>query len=688
MSSHLGNRRFGRAKDSLAQAATSLVGLLPGWDDDEGTSNGPAIHAAGVSHQDPPDPTPRARGEHSPDDQAEAQDEESAGTGNASARPTLDEIGTRGAYYLLHEPEWIRRHVETITITGPRTAKRQVTIDVLLPRSEVCIADCYGEENLYYIPVAVIGKHPPTSNIDLDDEGGRSHPLLTREEDARVSQAALLEAGRLVTSTLPGARLRSAWNETVHQQGRTARVSAAVAAALLELEDPSALASPQYPFFAQAVLNLAGNSMLWLPMRGRPGQRRVLKLRYDLAIKPFSILRGRPSTETVTLILANGEEWELTEEDPGDGLPRPTYARLFDSVANALGLSPIPLRIETPYVRGSSTYHLQIESPPGLEIRKLSLLARLVDGDGREYRPEVQVDRGNAHLYVSHAKVVKLWPAVLLLRVGRRGFLSLSVLTAAIITGMLWIYDSSSDLLGPEPVHQEIAAAVLLVIPAFLTAFVARPNEHALTTRLMSGVRALLLLLGLLSAASAAALAGIKPPEWTLEHTWFVSAVSASIATGVLVLSWLFALDVSWWAGNEARKMWRDRALYLWSCVAGIATAGVVTGLGTLLPDAATWVRPLPVGILLLLGAALGYVGWSGPGTQPAPVAVAFAVLAGVVSDASALLLAWDSIGGIGWHEFWRWAALGLAALLLGLAVTELARYWRGQRASQRLEET
>jgi hypothetical protein len=105
---------------------------------------------------------------------------------------------------------------------------------------------------------------------------------------------------------------------------------------------------------------------------------------------------------------------------------------------------------------------------------------------------------------------------------------------------MLWAFVVQQAEIKDD---KEVAGAVLLVVPAVLVAFVVRLGEHALATRLLSGVRMLVLLSGTCSVLGAASLAGIRPNDWGLDHAFKVVATIATVVAATISFAWLQALD-------------------------------------------------------------------------------------------------------------------------------------------------
>src|SRR5438270_1444516 len=434
----------------------------------------------------------------------------SASSGAASDDvPSSDwvRIGRLGMWYLVRNPKWIRRHVETVKIKNLLSARRQLTIDLALPDDPAAIAETRGDCNLYFVPAFRLVKSRGRSYMDLENESGRSLPLFTRRENAMITLAAVAEAGHALMDGPPTRRLFLAWRELVYGAGGLeGQLYFKLVEALMEEHHPAITAHPNYEPFVTFLRDLSENAVVWVPLVGRPRERRIIKLRYDTPTGPSQLRPKRGGTFYVR-VEADGEARDFELEEQGDSDFRSAVSRVVERIYNSLGLTPMGILLRTPYIEGSDSYHLQVEAPAGVEIRRITLLAKLRDGDPN---PVVGTDRDSAHLYLQGAKVIQIAPALMLFRVGRRGFLSLSAISALVIGGILWAFDAAAPL-SQAGTRSEVATAVLLAAPALLLAFAMPPQgEHEYPRRLLVGVRGCMLLLGMLAVADAAAIAEVR----------------------------------------------------------------------------------------------------------------------------------------------------------------------------------
>jgi hypothetical protein len=578
-----------------------------------------------------------------------------------------EQTGRRYAHYVTHDSTfWVRRHVETIEIMSATFARRRLTIDIQLP-ADPSLADPADDES-FLIPVASLRKQPATSNVDLRDEAGTALPLLTRDENAAISCGAIAAATERLLPQPPSTILSSALHDLAVTDGAEADFALSLAQMALR-EEQGGTTTEEGQAFDSALRSMTGNSWLWLRLRGKPGGRRIVKFGYDIELHHPRLRPRRPGARGY---LVWAEETKTVYRfdliDQGDGNPRSALSRATARLASSSGFAAYDLFIETPYISGSATYHLQVDSPPGVETRGVRLLARLEPGGMVETWHR---DHGT-HLYLNNVKIREMFPAVVTLRVGRRGFLTLSWLSAMFIVSLLWAFSASG---AKATEHPEPAAAALLIVPTVLVALSVRPGEHPVATRLLAGVRVLVATIGVLAIAAAAAVANVRPAGWNTPHTWFVYAIAASVIGGFLTLSWVLSWETIHRGVEYAHQKWRSRGFYFASCLlVVILSAGVVT---------VAWARPSTVagldgvfiaGLALLTALALFAAGTYERVDLPRS-AIPVALLVGLVaaSDAAATsALVLHLTAGWSWQPTLRVSAYALWGCLLAFAIQEL----------------
>jgi hypothetical protein len=592
--------------------------------------------------------------------------------------PDLGKIGRHGHYFLLIDSShYLKRHVETLQIKSGSHGRRRLTIDIQLPVDQRLGQPRSRGDGIYefWIPVTFVAKHPSRSNVDVRDDRGRVVPLLTREECNEISLAAVLANAKKLLEAPPSPFLVALLRQLVKCDGMESEVPLLVVRQAFRAEGAK-LNKKEWRPFLEALRRLTGNYAMWVRFRGRPGERRVIKLHYDVEFERQGILRQRKAIRRYLVVgRESGAEHELELEEPGDKNPYSPLRRVAARIASSTGLGAVNVGIESPYIVGSDSYHLQAESPPGVETRDIDLLAKVPrEADRRKWSR----DHG-AHLYVNRTRLVQenAGLALLTLRIGRRGFMTLAWLSAILSAALLWLFDLTATRKLESP---EATAAVLLFGPALLAALVVRPGEHPVATKLFSGVRLLVTLNGILAIAAAAAVAGVRPKGWSIEHCWFILAIAASVSAAMVSLGWVFSWDITYKMVKGLRRQLRGGKTYRRLSVWLLRLTLLVLLLGSLnsrLSIVAPWYLLLPL-VVLTLGCgfvAAGYVGLPPRSARLAAIADAATGLAALAGVATLVLHIADDWA---WEAPWLRLAVVPALGLLGLWVND--RRWKRKR--------
>ena len=205
-----------------------------------------------------------------------------------------------------------------------------------------------------------------------------------------------------------------------------------------------------------------------------------------------------------------------------------------------LGWASYQVIIDIPRIEARS-FHFEAEAPSGLRISS----AELTDSEAEEPVRETGFMK-RVHLYRKAAQKAGAGTAVLALDVAGPGFVSGAMLASLLTIGALVGCAVQADAIASNSTS---APALLLVLPGLIASYVARPDLHALTTRLLSFARQLLLGIALCAylAAARVALAGAKPltdDEISSQAgslgcwLWILSAVAGLLFLGLLV-TWL-----------------------------------------------------------------------------------------------------------------------------------------------------
>src|SRR5271166_1794574 len=358
---------------------------------------------------------------------------------------------------------WIERRKERVTILDDTALRRQISVDFSLRRTTTPIPDSVpegSEEQLYCAPVFMLPKAPANlMAFDLFDETGQSLRVVSRVDNAQISGVTLCHMAERILKAqereLPAPlavelKQIAAVNADEGKQ-RALRVQHSLQS---EYADETALLADDERF-CWWLSALAHSSILVVIYRERAPRRKIIKLAFEQPIE--SELKWRTS----------------------------------------LGWDPYEVWVDSPLIE-ARTYHFEAEAPPGLRITKATL------SDDRHNIPVK--DHGflrRVHLYREDAAQAGAGTAVMRLCVGA-SFGGGAFLSAALTTGALLGAAVFADKIATNPTS---APALLLFLPGLIATYIARPEQHPLTTRLLWGARRLLLGIALLAYAAAARVA-------------------------------------------------------------------------------------------------------------------------------------------------------------------------------------
>jgi hypothetical protein len=447
---------------------------------------------------------------------------EAVGTGDQRflTDERIEEIGRRIAPMIVSDSSWIERRKEAVQILDDSALRRQISVDFSLRRGVTALPEfAVRSEGLYCAPIFVLPKSPSALGaFDLCDEDGHSLPLISRDDNAAISGAmacALVASQAAVeVGDLPEG-LRAELQRLATLESERSEV---IARRLLAADGPwpEVLRATREDERAAGWLEtIAHSSIVVILFRSSGPRRKLVKLTFQEEI--------------------NKTERRLTR----------------------LGWAPYEVIIDSPRIEARS-FHFEAEAPSGLRISQ----AQLTDSE-REDPVGESGSMKRVHLYRRHAERAGAGTAVLSLDVAGPGFVSGAMLASLLTVIALVACALRADSIASNPTS---APALLLVLPGLIASYVARPDRHALTTRLLSFARGLLLGVAFCAyvAAARVALAGAKPSgadavsgSGNALAIWlWILTVFAVIATAMLFITWL-------------RGSWLTRALeseYRFTC--------------------------------------------------------------------------------------------------------------------------
>jgi hypothetical protein len=401
-------------------------------------------------------------------------------------------------YRLLIDWDWVHRRTESVEILDDRTAKRRVTLDLTIP------AAAPGTSTLPGIPLTLLNKEP-LRGFNLWEAGEDSRlPLLERPANGELATDTLIHVAELVLGERALPLTMVACMRIVAEYGEEAAQQQ-----VASWERKAADATDRYArawerlvgsgAFMDFARSLAGQFILTARTDLTPGVRRILKYEYE---EELEITRSRPMLRT----------------------------------AVTLGWAPEALRFDAPSVSRAASWHFEAKAPEEMDI-VLATLDYLAAPEhaGQDVVHRTTADTGSqsrAHLYCAEDDALS-GRAIIFMRMQRSGFLNAAVLNAALVTVLLAFGARGLEALS-DPQQGQLAGPLLLIVPTVIAAFIVRPQEHGLATRLLKGVRLLLLVTVGCSIAAAGMLA-LNLEDDQLQRLWDIDLYVAAFATLMLI---------------------------------------------------------------------------------------------------------------------------------------------------------
>lgn len=537
------------------------------------------------------------------------------------------------AFYLAKPHDLIKRHVESIDVNPDHTAEWELRVDLELPTNPASFLgnpDADGKCHFLF-PLAYLRKAEARPSFSVRDEYGTALSVPIRQECDRISSTAAAEAAISLHARegLPPAPFSTA---------ALAQVLRAIAAdkpldssmVLEELLRQMGLAGrhegsqPEQPGPTGEAWKRAGltdvlhmlveHSLIWVPLHGRPGERRsvVIGQRIELVRRAFvrwifcdvDLLKKRCLHPFRTRRLRDPDSLlEVGEKKYCRRARRISFSVLAERLGQPIGWTPCEFEIPTIYAKRCRSYHLEIHCPPGRTPRDLrpakgSPLAEpgeevVASADGKGSRGRTVLTTRTARHDRPGGNLARIWFR-LSLGIGDSSFPMLWFLTGVITATMLWVLADKNPSLGNS--SAEIATAILLIVPVLVAALAIGGGSEGLIAGWMGGARLLLLITGLSAVAAAAVVAGERPFDLNADWDWTICAIMATIATIPLGTSWLLSSRFIWSQMKKLRS-WRlqRRALTGFALFAGAGIAALIW-----IEDSPVWAALIAAYLLVL----------------------------------------------------------------------------------------
>lgn len=411
----------------------------------------------------------------------------------------------------LREAPWLRRRVETVSFIDVDTVVRKTTLDVGMAEVKISASACPLFEDRPLVPLVLLKKELLV-DFDLRDRQGAALAVVPREIDSFFAWSLLcVEARRVLgqdlttQSMVVSDHLRSlafnfprpgdeAYDNTLHSW-----------------EIPGSWSD--------------SDRRAWRTLLQDELFARLLR---DFTFN-FILMTQLEATSAIQLVKFSYQQY----------LP---YSELLWS--ERLGIKPTELAIVAPSVGWVRSYHLRVEAPQDLRVTDVGLF-RIQRDSSTSPLPaesyEVRVSAEAAQIHTTSSIRPADHVVAITMRVPLFGYLRAvwltSLATAAILLVARILID---DVEAAMAERADAAVALLLVGPSLLAAYLVRPGEHAIASRLLRPIRYAVSGGGCLSYISAAVLVlGVQGDKlrlvWTCIAT--LAAIIAAAITIVVILT-------------------------------------------------------------------------------------------------------------------------------------------------------
>lgn len=419
---------------------------------------------------------------------------------------------------LLASRDWIRRRVETITFLDYRTLQRRVTLDLSMKtvaeirdkhKQEIAKSTVVPDGDRVPLPLTMLRKGL-LSDFNIRDSQGNAMPIATRSEDSHLAWCAFSAEMKRhgVGENLPESveyHLRSIIENFPHAS---------------DSEGDSELQSwePHKPWDS-------GEEQAWIAVRDNPECNRLLR---DLTFN-FMLITSLPA-------------------DSGPHVIKFSYHEGFD--IGSFGRGARVIFVDAPAVGWTRSCHMQFEDPEGLQVLDLALVRIGADVD-REASGPVETEHYHAKVSETRTQIYAgpiqraNYLAVLYMRPRVPGLLRASWLsslfTLVVLTSAVIFRSTITGSAG----NADALAALLLIVPSTLAAYLVRPGEHDLIASAMLRVRFAMMTTALFAFIAASIVALGVGAEWIWRIVGPFSILSA------LPALWLTILIASTWLDDR-----------------------------------------------------------------------------------------------------------------------------------------
>lgn len=405
--------------------------------------------------------------------------------------------------WLLDDMSWVNRRVETVEMLSQEETRRRVAVDFTLTE------ESWSDLEVDYgcvIPLGLLGK-ASLSHLDVEDEAGRSIPILSKGQNRDLTGLALMWIARhlldddlLSEAFLLLAGDLSALSHGDEKQGRLAFSAFGQAA---ENGDVLKARLWENQRFRELMELLTRNYILYAVLEPGGARRRIIKFSY-------------------------GNETRF-------GLPRYSWSggltQFFSDLWQSIWWPDMRwFNVECSALSRTSSYHLEVAFPDDLRADR----AALFDLDSSDRVSSVVRNKNRLSLYAEADTATTLGKdlhALIAFRPERLGRLSAAAGTSILVAGLLW-FGVASGLDAETP---SAAVTTILTGMAVFSGWTAVKGENSIVVMMLSYIKKYLALV-LVAAVVASASLALEFPDCETVTVWKWCAIASTVAA--LRLTW------------------------------------------------------------------------------------------------------------------------------------------------------
>lgn len=393
---------------------------------------------------------------------------------------------------LLRSPDgWIHRRVESVTVSDPVVSERRVSLDFTLSPGAPVLINGKGEE-VHFLPLAFMAKRPMTK-FSVRDEHGTALPVLTSRRNGALSLSILVVLAEALAGEeespirpedfpLPDDLEDDLWSIVFGDPLGNAALRARILNEPCQPHlDARSLAWRRFLAddgeFMEAAEIFSSGFLLTVALTGKRGVRRIVKYSFEEHGKQPKLRLPIP----LSWMLQAWARFISGRGRPSDLDYRPWWLWL----QRAVGWKPMATLIALPSMPLGGGYHFEVAAPEGLQIT----LAQLCTDDHKVI-DQCMTSQQRVHLYSRGSgpgyAVVATRPRPF--TIVRSSFM-VSLFALASVAVALALASPFNEDLGP-------AVSILLLVPAGLAAYTAKPVTQPSTNEAVFGLRLMTTLAG------------------------------------------------------------------------------------------------------------------------------------------------------------------------------------------------